>query len=381
MSFSVNAFTIAAKKQDKSQEFIDACIDYAKKLSERNLPVLFSLEHLAIEIGVESNFIRLLNGDAKRDDFDTGYMHKYTRYNYFKLKKKKGGYREIMVPAKDLKYIQKWILVNILSEFPLNDSCKGFRKGVSIYDNAKVHERAETILKVDLLKFYDTITEKRVYGIFKAMGYVENLAFTLAKLTTARHRPSYWKNIDEDSKSVLSQLVQQQPAILPQGAPTSPMLANIAATRMDIRFEKLAKAMKFNYSRYADDLTFSVNKDGKLPSINQITGIINEEKFFINKDKISYMKKGGRQYVTGLTTTNGINLSKRYRKDIAQHIFYCRKNGVEKHLEWRKEDFPGFNNIRFHNWLYGHICFIKSINKEASAKLLEDFNKINWSID
>lgn len=380
MSFSLKEFIESAKKQDKSQEFIDACSKYAEKLVDRNLPVLFSLEHLAIEMGIQSTYLRILNGDAKGDKYDFGYEHKYNRYNYFKLKKRNGTYREIMAPAKDLKYIQKWILVNILEKYPLTESCKGFRKQISIYHNAKVHENSEIVLKVDLLKFYDTITEKRVYGIFKAMGYVENLAYSLAKLCTAKHRPSYWEDFDENSKTILYQLVEERPSILPQGAPTSPMLANIAATNMDRRFEGLAKQMKFNYSRYADDLTFSISKEGKLPSLEQIGRIVNNEHFFINPDKVNYMKKGSKQYVTGLTTTNGVNVSKIKRKEIAEHIYYCRKFGVQNHLEKRAKDFPNYNWLKFHNWLYGHICFIKSINKVASDRLLEDFNKINWSL-
>lgn len=379
MSFPFEQFIIDAKEQNKSQEFIDACLAYGKNLAEKELPVIFSLEHLAMQIGIQSDYLRNLIGDGKRDVIYE-YEHKYKRYNYFKLKKRDGKFREIMSPAKDLKYIQKWILVNIVSKYVLADSCKGFRKSISIFDNAKVHENSEVILKVDLLKFYDTITEKRVYGVFKSLGYVNNLAYSLAKITTAKHRESYWNDFDENSKEVLKELVENKPPILPQGAPTSPMLSNILATKMDYRFEALARKLNFNYSRYADDLTFSIKKEGKLPSLKLITTIIADEGFFINTKKTKYMKKGCKQYVTGLTTTNGTNVSKEYRKTITEHIYYCRKFGVDSHLEKRVVDFPKYNNIKFHNWLYGHMCFIKSINEKASKKMLEDFNKINWYV-
>lgn len=379
MSFPFEQFIIDAKEQNKSQEFIDACLAYGKNLAEKELPVIFSLEHLAMQMGVQSNYLRNLIGDGKRE-LIYEYEHKYQRYNYFKLKKRDGKFREIMSPSKDLKYIQKWILVNILSKYPLAESCKGFRKNISICNNAKVHENSEVILKVDLLKFYDTITEKRVYGVFKSLGYVNNLAYSFAKIATAKHRESYWNDFDENSKEILKELVENKPSILPQGAPTSPMLSNILATKMDYRFEALAKKLKFSYSRYADDLTFSINKDGKLPSLKLIEKIINDEGFFVNNKKTQYMKKGCKQYVTGLTTTNGVNVSKKYRKEISEHIYYCRKYGVNSHLEKRIKEFPKYNNIKFHNWLYGHLCFIKSVNDNASKKMLEDFNKINWHI-
>ncbi|MFL0081281.1 reverse transcriptase family protein, partial [Tenacibaculum maritimum] len=376
MSFPYKQFEIEARKQEKSQEFIDSCLSYAKELDKNNFPVTFSLEHLAIQIGIQSKYLRNLIGDGKNGVI-YNYEHKYKRYNYFKLKKRDGNYREIMSPAKDLKFIQKWILVNILDKYKLADSCKGFRQGISINDNAKVHENSEIILKVDLLKFYDTITEKRVYGVFKSFGYAKNLAYSFAKITTAKHRDSYWKNFDTTSKETLKKLINQKPPILPQGSPTSPMISNTLATKMDYRFEALSKKLKFRYSRYADDLTFSITKEGKLPSLKLITKIISDEGFYINNKKTKYMKKGCKQYVTGLTTTNGTNVSKKYRKNISEHIYYCRKYGVNNHLEKRKEEFSGFNSLKFHNWLYGHICFIKSVNEKASKVMLENFNKIN----
>lgn len=379
MSFPFEQFILEAKEQNKSQEFIDACLAYAKKLAVNELPVIFSLEHLAMQIGIQSNYLRSLIGDDKKDLLHES-EYKYERYNYFKLKKRDGKFREIMSPSKDLKYIQKWILVNIVSKYSLAESCKGFRKNISIAHNAKVHENSEIILKIDLLKFYDTITEKRVYGLFKSLGYVNNLAYSFAKITTAKHRDSYWNDFDLTSREILKYLVEDKPPILPQGAPTSPMISNILATKMDYRFEALAKKLNFNYSRYADDLTFSIKKEGKLPSLKLITTIISDEGFFINTKKTKYMKKGCKQYVTGLTTTNGVNVSKDYRKEISEHIYYCRKYGVNSHLERRAQEFPKYNNIKFHNWLYGHMCFIKSINEKASKKMLEDFNKINWFI-
>lgn len=230
MSFPFEQFEAKAKELNKSQEFIDACITYAKNLDEKGFPVTFSLAHLAIQMGIQSDYLRNLIGDGK-NDIIYEYEHKYKRYNYFKLKKRNGKFREIMSPAKDLKYIQKWILVNILNQYQLAESCKGFRKNISIFDNAKVHENSEIILKVDLLKFYDTITDRRVYSVFKSLGYVNNLAYSFAKITTAKHRDSYWIDIAKDSEGVLVDLIREKPAILPQGAPTSPMLANILAQK------------------------------------------------------------------------------------------------------------------------------------------------------
>lgn len=381
-AFPIERFEIIAKEKGHSEEYIRACVEYAQNLIKKDYPVLFTLEHLAIAMGIKSDFLRWLIGDLKTQDIISKQVFelKQKRYKLFSIKKRRGGKREIMAPDKDLKYIQKWIMFNILDKYPLKDSCKGFRQKISIKDNALVHEGACKILKVDLLKFYDTITEERVYGVFKNMGYQGNLAVSLSKLCTYKHSPEYWNSFEPTEKEILSRYIKEMPAILPQGCPSSPMLANIIASKMDFRFEELAKKMNFSYSRYADDLTFSIKDNGTLPSVSFISKIIIDEGFYINYKKVKYMLKGQKQYVTGLTVTNGVHTSKKYRKRIARHIHFCRKFGVDAHLNKIRKDFLGYTTLNFHDWLYGHICFIHSIDKEYSEKLLKDFNKINWFI-
>lgn len=379
-SFPFEQFRENAISEGRSLAFIESCVKYGQFLESRDYPVLFSLQHLAIAMGVQSNFLKHLTNESKSSIEMLSSNFNEIKYNHFFLKKRSGGYREIMSPHKDLKYIQKWILFNILSKFPLEKCCTGFRTGISIKDNAIVHSYADKILKVDLLKFYDTITQKRVYGVFQSMGYAKNLSYSLAKICTGKHNDKYWIDFTQKEKEMLSFLFETRPAILPQGSPSSPMLANIVATRLDKRFSALAQKMDFSYSRYADDLTFSVGKEGCLPPLKLIREIISNEEFYINENKITYMNKGSKQYVTGLTVTNGVHTSKKHRKKIGRHIYFCRKFGVEDHLEKHHEQFPGYGVLQFHDWLYGHICFINSIDKEYSNKLLNDFNKISWFI-
>jgi RNA-directed DNA polymerase len=376
MAFPLEQFILEAKKQGKSKEYIDSCIKYISNLESKGFPVFFSLHHLAQEMGVEYTYLKFLIGEE-----NVKYEHKYRRYKYFKLQKKRGGYREIMVPSKDLKYIQKWILVNILYSYKLCQSCKGFLPKQSIVSNAIVHENSEKILKIDLLKFYDSITFDRVVRVFESFGYVKNLSISLAKLVTAKNRRTYWEDFDEKSKIILAKIRGPETAVLPQGAPTSPMLANIIATDLDRKLEILASKLNFRYSRYADDLTFSITEnEGVLPYEHIVANIIESEGFFLNPNKVKIRKKGQRQYVTGLTVTNNINISKKYRKEIFRHLYFCKKYGVNDHIK-RIEKSVQYNKIQFHDWLFGHICFINSINKEVAEKMLDIFKKIDWSLD
>jgi RNA-directed DNA polymerase len=380
MSFPFEDYVIKAEELGKSKDFISLTLAYAKNLDNKGFPVIFSLENLALLMGLQSDYLRALTGEAKNNSSNPPF--KLKRYSYFKLKKERGGYREIASPSKDLKYIQKWILKNILEKYPLTDNCIGFREGLSIYDNAKPHENKKYILKLDLLKFYDTITEKRVYGVFSSFGYSKNLAVSLAKLLTVRHRSNYWQSFDTEDQKILKDLIDKRPAILPQGSPASPTIANIIANNLDKRIIGLSKKYGFKYTRYADDLTFSANHKKRLPKIKLITEIILEEGFQLNKKKIRVSKMGSKQYVTGLTTSNGINVSKKYRKEINSQIHYCKKHGVKSHLKHTTMSKAKNKSILvYHDWLYGHICFIKSINKKAGNKLLEEFKKIDWFLE
>jgi RNA-directed DNA polymerase len=370
MSVTPEDFTNEAIKLNRSPEFVLALKRYTTNLHSRGYPIIFSLVHLAIEMGIRSDMlIRFIHF---RDN-------KYLR---FRILKKKGGFRELMTPHRDLKYVQRWILENILNRYPLSSVCCGFRQGHSIVTNAKIHENQKYVLKVDLLKFYDTITEKRVFGIFKAMGFATNLCVDCAKLVTVKHEPDYWNLMSSSESEVLHELIIENPAVLPQGAPSSPMLSNIAATQLDHRLSGLAKKNGFAYSRYADDMTFSAAHFRQLPNISFLTSIVLSEGFYVNPKKTNYAVHGTKQYVTGLTITHNVHVSKKYRRDVYTHLRYARKYGPENHLAWRalKLD-KSQNRAGFQDWLFGRIAFIYSVDKETGLKMMAEFNLINWSLD
>lgn len=368
MSFSPKKFEAQARAEGHSDEFIRETLAYAENLRKKKLPVIFSRNHLAMLLGVQYTYLTHLIESRN------GY------YQPFKLAKRRGGFREIMAPREELKAVQRWILVHILDKVKLHKACKGFRKGISIADNAAPHEGKQYILKVDLLKYFDTITEQRVYGVFKSLGYHPNLARDLAMLCTAKHSKRYWNSFSTGDKEELCDLIEEQPPVLPQGAPTSPALANFIATHLDHRMSRMAAKMKIKYSRYADDLTFSGNKYN-LPK-KLIHQVIEEEGLHVNKKKVKMFKRGMKQYVTGLTVTNGVHVSKKYRKEVMSHIYFAQKYGPEGHLEWLKKT----GKIRqykysFRDWLQGCIAHIYAVDKKHAETMMREFNKIDWKID
>ncbi len=369
MAFPLETFIERAKQENHSTEFIDLTVKYVNQLQKNDFPVLFSIPHLAIEVGMESDFIKHMI-KARNNLYSFSLLQK---------KDKKSAPREIMAPIAELKYLQRWINYNILQKAKYNEFIQGFVPGTSILKNAEIHKNAKYLLKIDLLKFFDCIDEMKVYKVFRDFGYVKNLAWDLAKICTAEHRASYWKSFKKEDFDLLQSFIARNPAILPQGAPTSPLLANLVASEIDIRIGKLQLKKKFNYSRYADDLCFSSQEEKDLPSVYLLTKIIEATGFHVNKDKINYCKHGMKQYVTGLSITNGISINKEKRREIFSHLHFARKYGLESHLLKLKE--KGTYRTNFQNWLLGHISFQYSINKEIGKKMFELYSKINWTID
>lgn len=369
-SFPRDIFLAEVKAQGKSEAYINNTLAYIDYLERKNLPVIFSIPHLALETEIEAK------------DLYNLIQNRNENYSFFLLRKKnkKNAPREIMAPQEELKFLQKWININILQRNYFNDHIHGFTPNSSILKHAKVHKNANFLLKIDLLKFFDTITEKQVYYLFSDMGYVKNLAWDLAKICTANHRESYWNSFNDQDKIKFTNFDKNM-AVLPQGAPTSPLIANLIASKLDLRISKLSQKIGFKYTRYADDLCFSADKKEQIPSIKEIERIIEEEGFFVNSDKNKFSKKGMKQYVTGLSISNDkkVSLSKNKRREIFTHLHFLVRYGHENHLNKIKKKGGQIRN--FQNWLIGHISFHYSIDKEIGKKMFDQYNKINWDLD
>lgn len=337
MDFPRNLYIETANNEGHSAEFLTTTLGYIDSLTVKNLPVIFSLKHFSLLIGMDmSDVIKIIR-------------NRNNRYSYYLIKKKKGGFRRIVAPYKDLKFMQSWIKENILDKINASQQATGFIKGRSILHNAKNHENSTVILNLDLSNFFETITEKRIYGIFSSLGYSKNLAVEFAKICSAQMPKDKFDSMPPEKQEYFSEIYQLKESVLVQGAPTSPNLSNLVCRRLDLRFSKLANKLGVNYSRYADDITFSGNENN-LPSIGILKKIIEDEDFKINWDKVGKYKQGQRQIVTGLLIDGKVRVPKKFKKEIYRHLHFCSKYGAFSHFQricpdkrYRKE------------WLLGNI--------------------------
>jgi len=320
----------------KGKKFIDVCLRYASKLIDMNLPVIFDTKHLSLLIGISNiELFRMLRCNE-------------LYYSIKTIPKKSGGMRKLIIPSMSLKYIQRWILDNILNNIRVSEHATGFCKNKSIVTNAKLHVSNDCVMTFDLEDFFPSINFETIFKIFNHYGYTKEVSFVLAKLCTF-----------ED--------------ILPQGSPASPYLSNIVCNRLDKRLSMLAKTYNANYSRYADDITIS----GKF-SIQNIKStieiIVCEENFKINNNKTRVSYKHQKQEVAGLIVNCGnVTVEKKYRKKLMQEIYYCKKYGVENHMSR-----IGLAKSFYKEHLYGKAYFINMVNPVDGKKILDLLSQIEW---
>jgi len=218
-------------------------------------------------------------------------------YKTFPLPKKGGGVRFIHAPCRALAFVQQRIKTRLLDPAPVHDECvSAFRAGLSIVDHAKPHCGKALVIKMDLKDFFPSVTFHKVESVFRGLGLDGPLSTQLALLTTT------WLKADADAGDTEEELPSEGERALPQGAPTSPQLANMAARRLDLRLLGLSKNLGFKYSRYADDLTFSSGDPKAKVNVllRAVAEIVAECKFELNAKKTRVMRAPATQRVTGL---------------------------------------------------------------------------------
>jgi RNA-directed DNA polymerase len=238
-------------------------------------------------------------------------------YVEFEVPKARGGTRRIAAPRARLRRVQRVILDRILARVPVHDACHGFVADRSTVTNAQPHAGASIVLKLDLKDFFPTVHYRRVKGVFQHLGYGEEVAGTLAALTT--YRPK------------LANGDVAWPGVLPQGAPTSPALANLACRRLDQRLSRLAAKYGATYTRYADDLTFSFRQPPELRLgrfLWWVDGICQQEGFTERADKRRILRAKSQQRVTGLVVNRKVNVPRADRRRFRAILHNCARHGL-----------------------------------------------------
>lgn len=346
-------------------DYQSAIIKYTDRLLAKKLPVIYSLKHFTgiVEIDEEELDHMMYNIDCY--------------YAYFTIKKKHGKKRRrIVVPYQNLKRIQRWILHEILDKIAVHPQCKGYVPGSSTLQNAQPHVGMKYIRKFDFKDFFESITINRVYGIFREIGYSPAVSHDLASLCTLKLGDKKFQTLSGYKQRCFKYLYDKETAVLAQGAPTSPAIANLVCRSLDGRFAKYANLHGIHYTRYADDLTFSANNIDKLPKVGFVKKIVEEESLKLNFSKIGTFGCESRQMVTGiLVDGDKPRVPQKFKRQIYRHLHFCEKFGPKSHFKHIK---PHLSHAR--QWLYGKILYVHAIEPDVAKDMLAKADALNWGL-
>jgi RNA-directed DNA polymerase len=297
-------------------------------------------------------------------------------YHYRVLRKSTGGFRLIEIPKPRLKDIQRQILFHILNKIPPHPAVHGFLRDRSIRTFVAPHVGRRVVLRMDLQDFFPTFGAARIATFFRIAGYPESVADLLAGLCTTTTPRSLWSNLaqgGEYNAAYAGRDLYSRPH-LPQGAPTSPALANICTYRTDCRLAGLAKSAGAQYTRYADDLAFSGDKDFEKCvdrfSVH-VAAVLIEEGFSVNHRKTRVMRRGVRQHLAGIVTNRSMNIVRRDFDRLKATLTNCIRHGANS------QNHDAHPQFRSH--LEGRVAYVEMINPAKGHRLRSLLDQVSWS--
>ncbi|MCK6436608.1 reverse transcriptase family protein [Rivihabitans pingtungensis] len=307
-----------------------------EKLESKKLPIIIGSASLALFLGVSERQLESV----------LGARHKF--YRQFEIPKRSGGVRSIACPYPFLYNMQKTILLRILNPYcsaAIEGNAHGFLQGRSIKSNAQAHaaNHKKQLLKLDISDFFGSVKQMAVQEIFREMGYGDKIARVLGRLCCHQ-------------------------GYLPQGAPTSPALSNLAFTGYDQKINAVCTDLGLIYTRYADDM--SISGDDVRVMVDNIEAILIEGVFRLNHKKTKVYNSGFS--ITGVSISEGeLRLPKKVKRQYRQDIYFIRKYGILASMNRQAE-----NKFRYPEVVLGRLQHW--LNIEGISEELEEAFDVYW---
>lgn len=284
----------------------------------------------------------------------------HRQYRTFWVPKADGSRRKVDAPNTTVKILQKKLLHILTLVYRPSRPVSGFVRGRDIRTNAAKHRSKSWVLNIDLKDFFPSIHFGRVRGMLMAKPY----------------------SLGEEAASTIAHLACWQ-GVLPQGSPSSPILANMVCARLDSQLMALSRRFRCDYSRYADDLTFSTNTQRfpELLAANVFNGehltcvvgdalkaAISSNGFELKPEKSRLRGYWQRQEVTGLVVNSRIGVNRKFARSLRSALHCWEKHGIaEAEARWRstfdlKRGSKGREFVSFERFIGGRLSYIEHIN-------------------
>lgn len=278
-------------------------------------------------------------------------------------------------PMDLLRRTQRTLLDELLVHLPVHDAAHGFVAGRSVVTGAAAHTGQEVVVSADLTTFFASVRAPSVYGVLRSAGYAEPLAHVLTGLCT-HSVPVHVLRAMPDGGSVDDRAALRRAladAHLPQGAPSSPALANTVLRHLDARLAGWAAASGAVYTRYADDLTFSGGTAlaGRVDAfLRGVDRIVTDQGHRLNPAKTRVRRRGVRQSVTGVVVNERTSPGRREVDRLHAVLHNCVEHGPAS------QDRAGHADFRAH--LLGRIGWVEQVHPGRARRLHEEFARIRW---
>ena len=321
----------------------------------------------AVEMGVQ-----FFPFTMKQIRFYCNPNHAFHRYRQFNIKKKSGGFRLITAPRnKTYKMLLQYVNIILKALYSPSDYAMGFTEGRSVVTNAEKHLGQNYVLNLDLKDFFPSIDQARLWKRLQLAPF--NFPVEVASVIAGLCCMKFKSEEDENTRYVL-----------PQGSPTSPIITNMICDKLDRRLAGLAKRFGLNYTRYADDITFSsmynvYKANGEFWT--ELRRIIADQRFTINEDKTRLQKRGSRQEVTGVTVAEKLNVTQKYVRDIRNILYIWERHGFNAAYS---RFFPKYKSEKGHvkkgtpdlvNVLDGKLMYLRMVKGENDSVYLRLYSK------
>lgn len=288
--------------------------------------------------------------------------------------KRSGGWRLLEMPLPHLMGLQRRLLERLLDRVPPHEAACGFTRERSVLDHARAHAGQAVVLKFDLTDFFGSVRASRVHAIFSTLGYADDVARALTALCTTATPEPLLRAAHRQGQLAWEPLQRLRDPHLPQGAPSSPALANLCAFGLDLRLAGLADALQARYTRYADDLVLSGG-----PALRQawprverwVARIAAEEGFSLNHRKTRCQTAGRQQSVCHIVVNRRPNLARDEFDRLKAILHQCVRDGPSAqnrmgHPHWREH-------------LRGRVAWAGQLNPARGERLQRLFEQIDWS--
>lgn len=372
-------FRKAAEEQGVAPKVVENAISSAEitRSVDPRLPPLFSLRHLAHY--AEADYSLLRKAVARSGDGP---------YTTFKLKKNgKSTYRIICVPDTFLLKTQRWIAQNILSFGTPHHSSVAYAKNCNIVDAASIHCDCRWLIKLDVANFFESFSEIAVYRVFRSLGYQALISFEMARLCTRlgahtkTRSGNRWK-VRDDRIDKIDGYKNFRIGHVPQGAPTSPMLTNLALREFDKDIGNIAAEYGMYYTRYADDMFFSTkdlsfNREVGKKMISKLYARMKVEGFRPNISKTRIHPPGARKLVLGLLVDGAVpKLTREFRSKMRMHLYYMKNKHIGPALHAQNRGFDSVMGLKNH--VEGLINYAHQVQPDIGTRWRTEFNEIEW---